>query len=133
MSVPLAEHPRILDGGNMVYGLMIVTYQQKLSESERRLFRKRKHQIFKRTDLKQIKNGVYLLPFEKKTVISEKEFETYDEFEDLMKDFEVKTNYFWVTEAEPKIIGTTPSKSGKSSIEGYFLLKPIKKKFVPSL
>jgi predicted transcriptional regulator of viral defense system len=99
---------------------MIITDMKALSESDRRLFRKKRHQITKKTSLKRLKNGVYFLPFEN-PVPSEDELMAFELVEDLVLEFRPDIKYFYATEVEPQHVT-----EGTSS-EAFFLLTPIRK------
>lgn len=123
------------DGELLVHGLMILANVKELSENKRRLFRKKRYQLMKKTNLKRIKNGVYLLPFENPKP-SVNELWDYEQIESLMLEFNVKAQYFAATQVRIGDCVTVPSFDDDtriselgvhlSGIETYFLLSPIK-------
>jgi len=108
---------------------MIITDLTALSESWRRLFRKKRMQLMRRTSLKRIKHGVYLIHL-KKIVLSKNELEDFRQIWDLIREFHVKANYFMVTRIKPQDwVEGNPFKNGKldvARIKNYFVLEPIK-------
>lgn len=108
----------------MTYGLMMITDLKELDESKRRLFRKKREKLIRRTSLKRIKNGVYLIPFEK-PVPSESEIQDYERVESLMREFQVKADHFFVTQVEePEHQAQLSPNDIMSKL--YFVLRPIK-------
>jgi len=117
----------------LVHGLMILTYLEELSESRRRLFRKKRHQLMKKINLIRIKNGVYLLPFENSKP-SENELRAYEQIESLILEFNVKALYFAATRVKIQVCVDLPSVNADtrmsefdpSGMESYFVVSPIK-------
>lgn len=105
----------------LMHGLMIITNLKELSESNSRLFRKKRKQLMKKTNLKHVKNGVYLIPFEN-TEPSEGEIQVYEQNESLIRHFNVKASYFVATQVEIEhvIEGDT------FPFQSYLVIKPIK-------
>ena len=114
-----------------MHGLLMVTDVKELSDSSKRLFRKKRHQLAKRTNLKRIIKGVYLLPFENPRKPSTNEVEAFEQIEELMHEFHVGVSYFVATQVEPEHPVTgNPFKGGKidmAKIKCYFILRPIRK------
>jgi len=103
---------------------------EELSESKRRLFRKKRQQLMKKINLVRIKNGVYLLPFEKRKP-SINEIRVFEQIEDLIRESHVKARYFVASQVKPQTQMTVgPLEELKKGIfsggEIYFVLEPIK-------
>ena len=98
-----------------------------LSASRRRLFRKKRAKLMKRTKLKRMKNGVYFVSFEDpKPSINE-----IEEIRDLIQGFQVKAYFFAASQVEIErwIEGDAFDEKGKldpSRLKSYFVFKPIK-------
>jgi len=86
-------------------------------------------QLMRRTSLKRIKHGVYLIPL-KNMMLSKDELKDFRQIWDLIRDFRVKANYFMVTRIKPQDwVEGNPLKDGKldvARLKNYFVLEPIK-------
>jgi hypothetical protein len=102
-----------------MHGLLLVTDMKELSESGKRLFRKKRRNVAKKTNLKRLKNGIYLLPFENPRSPSSKEIDAFEQVEELMNDFDVKVTYFAASQVNVDSLVL----EGK---DAYFVLSPIK-------
>jgi hypothetical protein len=102
-----------------MHGLLMVTDMKELSESNKRLFRKKRRQVAKRTNLKRLKNGVYLLPFENPRNPSSNEIDAFEQVEELMNDFDVKVTYFAASQVEVDSLVI-------EGMDSYFVLSPIR-------
>jgi hypothetical protein len=97
----------------------MVVDMKELSESDNRLFRKKRRQVARRTNLKRLKNGVYLLPFENPRSPSSKEIYAFEQVEELMNDFDVKVSYFAASQVDVETLVI-------EGIDAYFVLSPIR-------
>jgi hypothetical protein len=108
----------------------MVTNVKELSDSDKRLFRKKRHQLAKKINLKSIIKGVYILPFENPRKPSINEVEAVEQIEELLQEFRVGVCYFVATRIErPEFsTGGNPYEGGKldmTKMKSYFILKPI--------
>jgi len=112
-----------------MYGLMVIIDLSDLRESGRRLFRKKRNQLMKRTNFHRIKNAVYFIPF-KKFVPSGKEVEDFEQFWSLIRKFHVKALYFMISLVKPGyLVEGNPWKDGRfdvSRMKNFFVLERIK-------
>lgn len=131
LAIPQTEHAMILEGGKLVQGLLIVADLKEKSESDRRLFRKKRLQLEKKIGLIRLKNGVYLFPIVNPRKPSEGELRAFERIEDLMYEFATGVIYFVATQVKPENSVTgDPLEGGKldmGKIKCYFILNPIRK------
>ena len=123
----------MLEDGQLLHGLIIVVDLKGKTESEMRLFRKKRLQLKKRTGLISLKSGVYFFPIKNHRRFSNGEAAALEHIDYMFKALDVKTRYFVATEVEAE----TQVDSSKydalnapfdmEKMKVYFVLRPIRK------